>query len=124
MKLRYSIVLLFLVCSSVSYAQPRWSPEIRSQREMEWMKDNLHLTETQLEKIKGISLDYQRNMDKAANSEDKNTGKKIQHQLIRLKDSDLKAILNKKQYDKYYDRELIIRQRENEHLYEGNRQTY
>src|SRR3954466_6546338 len=119
MNIRYSIVFLFLLFSFFhSFAQPRWSPEVRSKREMAWMNDSLNLTKKQLDRIAPISLNYQREMDKATEPDYSKRGRK-QHELMRKKDADLRGILTKNQYDLYYRRELRIRQVQNERHYDG-----
>ncbi len=128
MHIRLNSIIIVFVCfylfaADRSFAQPVWSPAVRSEREMQWMKDSLHLTKLQVEKITPISLDYQRNMDKAAQPDYATRGKR-QHPLMRQKDAEMKAILTKKQFDKYYRRELLIRQSENDKHYEGDRQPY
>ena len=109
MKLKSGVVFLFLFCSIISYAQPRWSPEVRAKRESQWMQDSLRLNPEQVNKITTINLDFQRNMDKAANTPEKN---KTQKQLMRKKNEAMKAILNKEQYPKYLKREKQIRKQE------------
>ncbi len=115
------LAIAFLLFAMPAYCQPRWSPEVRSERELKWMKDSLHLTHSQLAKIEPVSLKFQRDMDDAAVPDYANRGKK-QHPLMRQKDADYKAILTPRQYEQYYRRELIIRQNDNDHHYDGNRQ--
>ena len=100
------VFLFSLLFNFASYAQPMWSPEVRSQREMQWMKDSLHISPEQADKITPLSLSYQQEMDKAGHLPDKT---KKQASLGRKKDAQLKAILNKEQYQKYYKKEQIIR---------------
>src|ERR1035437_2760054 len=114
MSLRNSLLFLLLLSASVypfgiSYAQPVWSPEVRSEREMQWMQDSLHISPDQYKKISEISLNYQRNMDKVAQPANKHSKDKMQKKLMQKKDADLKALLNNEQYQKYYRREKQIR---------------
>jgi hypothetical protein len=110
MKLLNYLVFLGILCTSViSYAQPAYSPEVRSEREMQWMKDSLHIKPQLFDKISKISLSYQLNMDKAAQPDNKNGKEKTQKKLMQKKDADLKALLNKEQYARYYRREKEIR---------------
>lgn len=101
----------FLLLSSLeSFAQPAWSPEVRSEREMQWMKDSLHISDKQYKKISAISLGYQQEMDKAALPANNRTKDKTQKKLMQKKDSELKSLLTNAQYQKYYRREKQIRQ--------------
>ena len=109
MKLICSIFLFAMACVFAAHAQPRWSPGVRSQREIKWMQEALHITPGQLSRISGISLGYQQEMDKAAASPDRS---KKQARLMRQKDSGLKAILDKEQYREYYKREQAIRKQD------------
>jgi len=110
---------LLLFWSSVSFAQPRWSGEIRAKRLTEWMRDSLHLSQDQLAKASKIELRYEQQIDKS--SESPATRDKVQQKLMSQKDADMKAVLNKMQYRKYYSREISARQRE-KIIYKGNRQ--
>ena len=96
-------ILAILLFTITSYAQPVHSPKYRADAETQWMQDSLHLSAEQLTKVKPIVLYYQQHMDQ--NSSDT----KRQHALMSLKDRDLKAILDKKQYKIYYRREKQIR---------------
>jgi hypothetical protein len=115
MRVRNRILLLCL-CSALicityqSYAQPVYSPEVRSEREMLWMKDSLHISDGLYKKISAISLRYQRHMDKAGQPGNKASKDKAQQKLMQKKDTDLKVLLNKQQYLKYYRREKQIRE--------------
>lgn len=122
MKLSERIFCLLLLCSSVSFAQPRWSPGVRAERETQWMRDSLHLPEDKLEKVSEISLTYNRRMD-SVNDIGGKIKEKSQQKLMRKKDADIKALLNKEQYQKYYKREQMIRQRE-KIQYKGRYQPY
>ncbi len=72
---------------------------------MEWMRDSLHLEPAQEKKVRPISIDFQKQMDLASGSEQK------QHELMRKKDAAMKHILNHEQYKLYYRREQEIRAR-------------
>ena len=118
LKMKPFVVVLFalLLLGFASYAQPRWSPEVRSQREIQWMQDSLHITAAQLNRINGISLSYQQDMDNAAAVPGKI---KKQASLMRNKDAKMKTILNKKQYSRYFKREQLLRKQENI-IYKGH----
>lgn len=109
MNIRYSLILLLLLCSYATFAQPRYSPEVRSKREIQWLQDSLHINASQLNKISSISLKYQQQMDKAADQPDKT---KKQAKLMKKKDAEMKAILDKGQYQRYYKREELIRKQD------------
>lgn len=100
MKLTTGILSLLLFCSFASFAQPRYSPEVRAEKEAQWMTDSLHITPEQSKKVHDISLTYNQQMDKASQLPSKQKDKAQQH-LINKKDADLKTILNKEQYRKY-----------------------
>lgn len=65
-----------------------------------------------------LSITYQKEYDRAANPPNENR-LKLQHGLMRKKDTDYKKILTPKQYERYYQRELRIRQIENRVYPEG-----
>ena len=116
MKLRSTFLFLFLVIISVypfaaTFAQPAYSPEVRSDREMKWMQDSLHINKAQYKKISAISLSYQRNMDKAALPEHAKSKERTQKKLMLKKDESMKSLLNKQQYQRYYKQEKQIRAR-------------
>ncbi len=106
MKLISTTVFLFLFWSFASVAQPAFSPEVRSERDLQWMKDSLHITPAQAEKLNHINLNFERNMDKANDPPDNRLKEKKQKQLMRKKDADIKVILNNERlYQTYYRRE-------------------
>jgi hypothetical protein len=87
---------------------------------MKWLIDSVHVTRQQEQKIAGLSLAYQEQMDKAADGPNKTTA---QAKLMKKKDADYKAILTKEQYKKYYNREQLIRKQEKV-VYKGKHQPY
>jgi hypothetical protein len=97
------LLIACLLCTATSFAQPVWSPKVRATREAKWMQDSLHLTPDQLQMANPILLNYQEQMDKNSGNDKK------QHDLMKKKDSALKAILDKGQFKKYYRREEQIR---------------
>jgi len=120
MKQTLGIILVFICCSFSALCQPMYSPEERSRKEVQWMKDSLTLSGENLDKISKISLEYFRQMDKAAETKDKD---KEQGKLMKQKDKQLKALLNNEQYQKYYRREKEIR-RHDKIIYKGPHQPY
>jgi len=114
---KFSLLAIAAIFSCLQLAaQPRWSPAVRSEREMRWMKDSLNITEAQASQISGFSLTYQQQMDAAADQPGK---KKNQARLMKKKDTRLKAILTKEQYQKYYKREEMIR-KQDQIVYKGH----
>ena len=67
------------------------------------MQDSLHLTTEQMQKVNPVLLNYQKNIDLSGNAVKKNKA------LMQHKDAEMKTILNKEQYKKYYRREKQIR---------------
>ena len=112
MKLRICFLFTLIFCAFTSFAQPRYSPGVRADRETQWMTDSLHITAEQSKKAHDISLEYNQKMDDASHLPGKQKTK-AQQRLERKKDADLKAILNKEQYEKYYRREKVIRSHAN-----------
>jgi hypothetical protein len=113
---------LFMFCSGASFAQPRYSPAIRTERTMQWMHDSLHITPAQAEKINKIELSYEQNMDKANDAADKRYKERTQKQLMHKKDANIKAVLkNERSYQRYYKREKQIREIESR-VYNGPHQ--
>ena len=113
---KYSVLIALFLCTFASFAQPRYSPEVRSKREIQWLKDSLLISDAQLNKINSFSLTYQQKMDKAANQPDK---KKRQARLMKKKDAEMKTILDHTQYTRYYSREELIR-KQDARVYKGH----
>jgi len=97
-----------LLTPILSFAQPRFSPQVRAEREVKWMQDSLHLSESKLHNIMAISLTYNNAMDSIAEHAGKNKDK-AQAKLMKKKDAQIKALLTKQQYQRYYRREQMIR---------------
>lgn len=114
------IILLLSLCSLTSIAQPRYSPGVRAQRETQWILDSLHISPDKGDRIHTISLNYYQQMDKASELPGKEKDKKQKH-LMNKKDADMRALMNKEQYQRYYKREEGIRQRE-KIIYKGPHQ--
>lgn len=106
--MRLSQLILLLLCASVSYAQPRWSPEVRAENEARWMRDSLKLPAAKVKKAGSISLIYNRQMD-SVNSLQQGDKEKMKQDLMCKKDKDIKRLLTKPQYQKYYRRETLLR---------------
>ena len=100
---RYSLLVVCLFCTMISFAQPVWSTGKRSEMEMGWLRDSLHLTPTQAQKAGSVSLTYQEQMDKAHGSAKKEKA------AMKKKDSGMKSILTTEQFKAYYRREKQIR---------------
>jgi hypothetical protein len=103
-----TIIFFALLFSISSNAQPRWSPEVRAERETQWLKDSASISPEQSAKIHKISLTYHQKMDKVAELRSK-TKAKQKAALMRKKDADMKKILTKEQYRKYYRQEKKLR---------------
>jgi len=97
-----------LLMPVLSFAQPRFSPQVRAERETKWMHDSLQLTENKLQRVMSISLVYNKAMDSVSEHSGKNKGK-VQQKLMKKKDADIKGMLTKAQYQRYYKREQMIR---------------
>ena len=119
MKLTTCIALLLIFSATASFSQPRWNAKLRAKSEIDWMKENLHLSEDQLSKSVNIVQVFQQQMDKAGETPE--TRDKAQQRLMRKKDMDMKAVLNKTQYQKYYDNQIQVRQRERATYKDGHR---
>jgi hypothetical protein len=122
MKLSTIFLFALLLSSAISVGQPRYSPQVRAERETTWMRDSLHLPENKLVKVMNISLTYNRAMDSVNDHAGRNKDK-IQQKLMHKKDADFKALLNKEQYKRYYKREELIRKQE-KIVYPRDRQPY
>ena len=103
MKLRYLLLILCASASITSFAQPVWSPQKRSEMEMEWMRDSLHLTPAQQQKASPVSLRFQQQLDNAHGSSKK------EQAAMKKKDAAMRSIFTSAQYKKYYRREKQIR---------------
>ncbi len=113
------LLVIFLFSTFLSFAQPVYSPERRAELETEWMRDSLNATPAQVKKISRIALDYQRNIDKVINKSGT-----VAKKLWAKKDAQLKTILNKKQFQRYYTREKRIRELAKIKPIRGDRQPY
>jgi hypothetical protein len=104
-KMKFScFVSLFLLYTSVSMAQPVWSPQVRAERENAWMRDSLKLSPEKLKRAYDISLNYYQQLDRFSNKP------KLQNKVMVKKDANMKPMLTKEQYQKYYRREKQNRQ--------------
>ncbi len=106
--MKLSQLILLLLCTAMSYAQPRFSPEVRAENEARWMRDSLKLPAAKVKKAGRISLVYNRRMD-SVNSLQQDDKEKMKQELMRKKDADIKRLLTKLQYQKYYRRESALR---------------
>ena len=97
--------LFFLLNTSLSFAQPRYAPNVRAARETQWMQDSLHLAPTEISKACNINLDFNEEMDKTIAITDTNVRNKKRRQLLYQKNVSMKAILSRDQYQKYLKRE-------------------
>jgi hypothetical protein len=104
-----TIIFFALLFSLQSVAQPRVSPDVRAERETQWMKDSANVTPEQSTKFNKISLAYHQKMDKASEMKSARAKKKERESLMRKKDSQMKALLSKEQYKKYYAEEKRLR---------------
>ncbi len=111
MKFSTTVFVFALLCPTLLFAQPMYSPGIRADRETTWMKDSLHLPEAKLNKVHEISLLYNQRMDSVSETSNKNK-EKIKTKLSTKKDADIRSLLTRQQYQKYYRREQMIRERE------------
>lgn len=104
-----------------AFAQPRMSPGLRADRETEWMRDSLHISNEQAKKVNAISLKYNEEMDKFGALPPKQKAKK-QKPLMSRKDADIKNVLcNEAHYKMYMRREKEIRRIDNV-VYKGPHQ--
>ena len=101
MKHTYFILSCLLLKSAVAVAQPRYAPEVRAKREVQWMQDSLGITQSQAAKAAPIELVFNRQMDKAILIKDQASRIKKEQYLMHKEDKHMKALLNKQQYDKY-----------------------
>jgi len=106
--MKLSQLIILLLCASEAYSQPRWSPEVRAENEARWMRDSLKLPGAKVKKAGSISLIYNRRMD-SVNSLQQEDKEKMKQELMRKKDADIKRLLTKLQYQKYYRRETSLR---------------
>jgi Spy/CpxP family protein refolding chaperone len=110
----FSLLSILVLSSVISMAQPRRSPEVRAEKETQWMKDSLGVTATQADKVHSIALSYHQKMDKVATSKTKT---RQQKKLMSQKDASIKKLLSKEQFDRYCAHEkqvrLVEKQRDN-----------
>jgi hypothetical protein len=111
MSLKNRILYILFFLPFATFAQPRYSPEVRAERETQWMTDSLHISAEQSSKVHTMSLKYNQDMDKASQLPGKQKDK-TQQRLMNKKDAELKGMLNKEQYQKYYKREKLLRANE------------
>ena len=104
MRLTSGILFLLAFCSVTAFAQPRYSPAVRAEREAQWMSDSLHITPDQSKKVEVVSLSYNQEMDKTVELKGKKKDK-ARERIMNKKDAGMKAILTKQQYKIYYSRE-------------------
>lgn len=113
MKLFISVITLILFTSS-AMAQHTFSdnkkPEERAKEQTEWMKKELSLDSTLVEKVHIINLKYANKIENLKNS---NAGRRQKFQEFSLlssdKDSELKKIFTKGQYKAYQKKKNKMR---------------
>lgn len=101
---------LLLICSGAR-AQPRYSPEKRAEKEVKWIHDSLHVSDVKLKKIKDILLAYNRKAD-SINDAGGKYKERNQQKLRKKKNTDIRSLLTKEQYSRYYKREQLVLARE------------
>jgi hypothetical protein len=90
---------LLLMGNSALKAQ---SAEERAAKSTEWMKSNLKLSDDQLQKVKDINLRYANKMDSLAHSTQTKEARMDEfRKCSKMKDDDLKAVLNEDQFKEY-----------------------
>lgn len=118
-----SLLFILVLCAGMASAQPRWSPEVRAQKETKWMHDTLHLTDQQASKYNGISLTYHQQMDKVADSAGRNKSR-VQQQLMNKKDGEVKALLKSNTLNKRYLKHEKELRKQASRVYTGPHQPY
>jgi hypothetical protein len=101
------IVVIALVASSPLLAQgfQRLTAEERAQRNTEWMKADLELTEDQLVLVEAINLHYAKKGEEIfttlRESGDFSAMREKMTELGDAKNEEMKAVLSEEQYEKY-----------------------
>lgn len=96
-------IFLYISVAFSASAQFQYSPEATAEKETQWMIDNLHLKQAQVNRAATVSLKHYIALAKVVGQE-----KQLQA-LHRRKDLDMKDILNREQYQRYLKREKQLR---------------
>ena len=108
MSIRLFLAAAFLLFSVGASAQPVWSAEVRAERNVNWFRDSLQMKGEALKKCGDIELKYQQKIDKESEKSGQYKNKTKAH-LLRKKDTEMRAIMNAEQFQRYMRREREIR---------------
>ncbi|WP_153631532.1 hypothetical protein [Prolixibacter sp. SD074] len=119
--------MLFLTSSIGAFAQfsgTTYTPGQRAQIQNDWMKDNLRLTNEQLEKVSELNLEYAQKMEEVKTIQGKLDKLKKARDIADDKDKRLKQVLTKEQFDLYQEKKSELRKmaRERAKEFEQNNQ--
>ena len=108
--LKSTLMLSLLISSTIAYGQqqaPQRSPEERAQRQTQWMRQNLSLTDDQNKKVYDIMLNSAKQMETARTSGDKSQMKSLKDR----KDASVKGVLTGDQFQKYQQHESLMQEK-------------
>ena len=101
---KVTLILSMLAISLLAGAQQmqRKTPEERAQNQVRWMQNNLGLTKEQNNKVYDIILRHAKEVDDANANIPAGRDKKMEKgDIMKARESELRAVLNADQYQKY-----------------------
>lgn len=98
-----------MAMSSCGQTNTKNSPEERAKLLTQWMKENLQLTDAQMEKASAINLEYAQKMETLKSIDSKLGRFRKFKELSSEKDSCLKNLLTTEQYSLYQEKKQELR---------------
>jgi len=102
MKTKLYLLVLIMMTSLLSMAQPRFNPEKRAERLSNRMRDELKLDTKAYDAVKVINLKYAKKKQEVMQSRMREDLRREKMKELKLaKNAEMKAVLTKKQYEGY-----------------------
>jgi hypothetical protein len=102
MKTKLYLLVLIMMTSLLSMAQPRFNPEKRAERLSNRMRDELKLDTKAYDAVKIINLKYAKKKQEIMQSRMREDLRREKMKELKLaKNAEMKAVLTKKQYEGY-----------------------
>jgi len=107
MKTKLYLLVLIMMTSLLSMAQPRFNPEKRAERLSNRMRDELKLDTKTYDAVKIINLKYAKKKQEIMQSRMREDLRREKMKELKLaKNAEMKAVLTKKQYENYLEMDI------------------
>ena len=118
--LTLTIVFSLLILCSAQQQGGQKTPEERAAIQTEWMKNTMNLTDDQLSKVESLNLEYAVKMEEVRQIKGKLNKLKKAKSISDEKDSQLKNVFTKEQFDQYETMKTEMRSKAKEMYKEQN----